>query len=77
MVINYSKIFIIQKIKECGVEKMNYDIIVDIAQVISSFAMVISVIYLGIQIRHNQNSHKVLKSKKFYLKNLGKHQLLI
>ena len=37
---------------------MNGDIIVDIAQVISSFAMVISVIYLGIQIRHN---HKIMK----------------
>ena len=38
---------------------MNDDIIVDIAQVISSFAMVISVIYLGIQIRHNQKIMKL------------------
>ena len=33
---------------------MMSDIIVDVAQVISSFAMVASVIYLGIQIRQNQ-----------------------
>lgn len=38
---------------------MNDDIIVNIAQVISSFAMVVSVIYLGIQIRHNQKIMKL------------------
>ena len=38
---------------------MNGDTIVDIAQVISSFAMVISVIYLGIQIRQNQKIMKL------------------
>ena len=30
------------------------DIVVDVAQVITSFAMVASVIYLGIQIRQNR-----------------------
>ena len=33
---------------------MNGDVLVSIAQVISSFAMVASVIYLGIQIRQSQ-----------------------
>jgi len=33
---------------------MNGDLIVEIALVVGSFAMVASVIYLGIQIRQNQ-----------------------